>query len=218
MCATLIKHSPRTQTIHTDSTQTAHRRQVAHTQHTRSTHTQHTHAAHTQCWCEQPACRYWVGRALRVHTVFDQAGSVEGTGGRVRYDAGDCEIAIEWFQRDVSGGDERRTFKAWVADTATDDAGPLTGHTYTFNSTELRLISTPSTSAGAAMALEMRALPPVGGVPLHTVARSCARLASQPRPNYRNVVYQVHETRADPVEQMWEITTGSERVILDNCW
>ena len=30
-------------------------------------------------------------------------------------DPGDLEIAVEWFQRDVSGGDERRIFRAWAA-------------------------------------------------------------------------------------------------------
>ena len=94
------------------------------------------------------------------------------------------------------------------------DPGPIEGHAYTFNSTELRLISNSSAAAGAAIQLEMRALPPVGGVPL----RVCSRLVNQPRVNYRNVAYQVTETKASMPEQLWEITSGSERVILDNCW
>lgn len=154
--------------------------------------------------------------------VFDQAGSVAGSGGRVRYDVGDCEIAVEWFQRDVSGGDERRTFRAWTADEKTKDPGPKEGHEYTFNSTELRLVSSSSSSAGSAVTLEMQALPLVGGVLLHTVrngaTRSSKRTANQPRPNYKNVVYQVQQVRADPPEQMWEISAGSERVVLDNCF
>ena len=158
--------------------------------------------------------RYWIGRALRIAQVHDKPGSVAGSGGRVRYDAGDCEIAVEWFQRDVSGGDERRIFKSWAEDENAKDPGPIEGHAYTFNSTELRLISNSSAAAGAAIQLEMRALPPVGGVPL----RVCSRLVNQPRVNYRNVAYQVTETKASMPEQLWEITSGSERVILDNCW
>jgi hypothetical protein len=157
-----------------------------------------------------PICRYWIGRALKVAKVYDRAGSV----GRVRYDAGDCEIAVEWFQRDVSGGDERRTFKRWVANSEAKDPGPESGKIYTFNSTELRLISTASAAAGSAVHLEMQPLEPVGG----TALRTCARLVGKPRLNYRNVTFHVTEVRAEPPESMWEITAGSERVILDNCW
>ena len=46
--------------------------------------------------------------------MYKEPGSVDGTGGRVRYDKGDAEIAVTWLQRDVSGGDERRTFKVWA--------------------------------------------------------------------------------------------------------
>lgn len=120
------------------------------------------------------ADQYWVGRALRVVKVYTEPGSVAGTAGRARYDAGDCEIAVQWFQRDVSGGSERRTFKVWAADEEAGDAGPVDGETYTFNSTELRLINTPSASAGA-IQLEMRPLPPVGGAPLNIVQRASAR-------------------------------------------
>ena len=72
------------------------------------------------------------------------SGVVPGT--RTRYDAGDLEVEVEWMQRDVSGGDERRTFRGWEA-TPTNaeaglpaDAGPVAGKTYTFNSTELRAV------------------------------------------------------------------------------
>jgi hypothetical protein len=52
---------------------------------------------------------------------------------RERYDVGDLQIAVEWFERDVSGGDERRIFKLWAIDAGARDArGRLTGHTYTF--------------------------------------------------------------------------------------
>ena len=86
---------------------------------------------------EDDPYQYWVGRALRVEPEYTEGGSVAGTAGRVRYDPGDCEIVVEWFQRDVSGGSERRTFKVWAADEEAGDAGLVEGETYTFNSTEL---------------------------------------------------------------------------------
>lgn len=160
--------------------------------------------------------------------MYDKPGSVEGSAGRVRYDAGDCEIVVEWFQRDVSGGDERRTFTTWKrvvdCDGKVVDQGPVQGHEYTFNSTELRLISNSSASSGPSdvVRLEMRALPPVGGAPLnqvqHGATRSSARVASLARPNYRNVIYTKTTTYADPPEQMWEVSSGSERAVLDHCW
>ena len=36
-----------------------------------------------------------------------------GTQGRVRYDKGDVEFEVQWYARDISGGDERRIFKLW---------------------------------------------------------------------------------------------------------
>ena len=54
-----------------------------------------------------------------THTA---SGTVLGT--RVRYDKGDLEIEIEpWLQRDVSGGDERRTFRTWAATPGDEEAG-----------------------------------------------------------------------------------------------
>jgi hypothetical protein len=168
-----------------------------------------------------PHCRYWIGRATKIITVYKEPGSVAGTGGRVRYDKGDAQIAVTWFQRDVSGGEERRTFKAWTADKETDDAGPVEGETYSFNSTELRLIYNPEAGPGA-IQLDMKPLPPVGGTPLnvvqHTVQRASSRLAHVPRVDYRNIAYRAAEQRVDPPELLWEITAGSERVILENCW
>ena len=81
-----------------------------------------------------------------------------------------------------SGGDERRIFKAWTSNEEIGVGQPIAGHEYTFNSTELRLISSSSATAGNAIALEMSPLPPIGGVPLNVV-RSSGRLAAQPRPN-----------------------------------
>ena len=153
--------------------------------------------------------------------MYNEPGSVAGTGGRVRYDKGDAEIDVIWFQRDVSGGDERRTFKVWATDEDTRDTGPVEGKTYTFNSTELRLIYNLEAGPNA-IQLDMRLLPPVGAAPLniiqHTAQRSSSRLASKSRVDYHNIAYQVREQRADPPEEMWEIAAGSERVILDNCW
>jgi len=63
---------------------------------------------------EVDADQYWIGRALRIEKVFHQPGTVNGSGGRVRYDVGDAEIAVEWFERDISGGEERRIFKSWA--------------------------------------------------------------------------------------------------------
>ena len=116
-----------------------------------------------------------------------------------------------------SGGDERRIFKAWTGNEEARVGQPIAGHEYTFNSTELRLISSSSATAGNAIALEMSPLPPIGGVPLNVV-RSSGRLAAQPRPNYTNVTYQATWVCAEPPQQLWEISSGSERVVLDNCW
>ena len=71
------------------------------------------------------------------------------------------QIEVEWLQRDVSGGDERRTFRKWVATKAdaqtgaVADPGPAAGKVYTFNSTELRAVS-----------LTLEPVGPVGGAPL----------------------------------------------------
>ena len=62
--------------------------------------------------------QYWLGRAKRVVDRHTLSGTVPGT--RTHYDAGDLEVEVEWMQRDVSGGDERRTFRAWVARAAED--------------------------------------------------------------------------------------------------
>ena len=169
---------------------------------------------------EDNSDQFWIGRALRVVHTYKDAGSVVGTGGRVRYDAGDVEIAVEWFERDISGGDERRIFKAWAADEETGNVGPVAGEKYTFNSTELRLLYNPSAGPGA-IQLEMQ---PVDPAPLDTVqhvaARGSARLMQLPRPDYtnRNVAYHVRQQSADPPDQLWELSTGSKRAILDNCW
>lgn len=44
------------------------------------------------------------------------------------------------------------------------------------------------------------------------------RLVNQARPNYHNVTYQVHNVQANLPAQLWEISAGTERAILDNCF
>ena len=99
-----------------------------------------------------------------------------------------------WLQRDVSGGDERRTFRTWHATPAdvevgiVADAGPVAGVVYTFNSTELR-----------AVGLELEPVAPVGGAPLGVVARvrrAAASASDAARRAYMPGVTQtVHEDR-----------------------
>jgi len=146
-----------------------------------------------------------------VHT---ETGTVTGT--RVRYDKGDLEIEIEpWLQRDVSGGDERRTFRPWEAlpgDAAAGfaaDLGPVTGMVYTVNSTELR-----------AVGLELEAVAPVGGAPLGVVARvrRTAAVAGDSR-RLLGVTRAVHaEVAAPPLRELWMISSADENLILGHCW
>jgi hypothetical protein len=121
------------------------------------------------------------------------------------------EIEVEWFQRDISGGDERRIFTAWKrvvdADGKEVDPGPVEGKTYTFNSTELRMIN-----------VEMQLVPPVGGVPLDVVRRGSTRPAAQAaRQNWQGIARRVQTQRADPPEALWEIPASNERLVLDRC-
>jgi len=149
--------------------------------------------------------QYWIGKAVRIKQVHTAPGSQ----GRMRFDAGDLEIEVEWFHRDISGGDERRVFKRWAADVEAGDEGPQEGTSYTFNSTELR-----------ALDLKMQPVPPVGGVPLEVVRqearpqRAAAQVAMQ---LVRNIVFSAHQQRAAPPEQLWEIPAGEENAILLHC-
>ena len=63
--------------------------------------------------------QYWIGKALAHHKTHTEAG-----GGRVRFAPGDVEFAVEWYQRDISGGDQRRIFKQWARDEEAGDEGP----------------------------------------------------------------------------------------------
>ena len=153
--------------------------------------------------------QYWIGRATGAEVYKS-----DGTEGRVRYNEGDAKVTVEWFERDLSGGDERRIFKLWDGATA--------GRTYTFNSTELRAIKIP-----------MQLVPPVGGTPLNVVqqearprraaaehadARQREQQQTNPlRANPRGITSAVHEQRASPPEQLWEIPVGDEKRILEKC-
>ena len=125
------------------------------------------------------------------------------------YGKGDAEVEVEWFQRDMSGGDERRIFRRWAADAETGDAGPVEGEVYTFNSTQLRAIEGKT-------GIEMQLQLPVGGVPLKQVqpARAVAQAAMK---KIRNIVCRKQQQHATPPAQLWEIPAASERLILDIC-
>ena len=157
--------------------------------------------------------QYWIGKATRM-TKCNAPGSIAGTGGRVRYDASDFEVEVEWFHRDISGGDERRIFKRWVRDKSVDDPGPEEGTKYTFNSTQLRAIN-----------VKMQPVLPVGGVPLEVVAEE-VRLRRSPRVldaaqaaigRLSNIIFSAHQQCAQPAEQLWEIPGGEESAILMHC-
>ena len=107
----------------------------------------------------------------------------------------------------MSGGDERRIFKAWVHDETANDLGPNVGKKYTFNSSELRMIN-----------VEMQLLPPVGGAALDVVRRCAPRaMAQAARQNWQGIAKRVQTQRADPPEQLWEIPAGNERLVLQRC-
>ena len=129
-----------------------------------------------------------------------------------------CALQVDpWLMRDVSGGDERRTFRTWeatLADVTTGakaDDGPVEGVTYTFNSTELRSVG-----------LTLEPVAPVGGAPLGVVARvrraaaaagDVARRAQMP-----GVLRAVHEVVAPEPRALWTISAADENLILSNCW
>ena len=168
---------------------------------------------------EDDGDQYWLGWATRVVKTHSETGTVPGT--RVRYDQGDLEIAIEpWLTRDVSGGEERRIFRKWVATPAdmeagcAADPGPTTGKVYTVNSTELRSVD---------ITLEQVRL--VGGVPLGVVARERrhAAVAGDVRrrnalPGVAQAMKAVHEVVAALPRELWELSVADENLILANCW
>lgn len=140
--------------------------------------------------------RYWIGKATGKMVQHTERGSV----GRNRYDIGDWEVWVDWFERDVSGGDERRIFRRW------DGVGDGVNQ-HSFNSTELREID-----------VEMRPLPVLGGVPLDVVRRAPMRGAAQnANQRMQGILRVVREERPEPPEQLYEIMEGSESLILRNC-
>ena len=76
---------------------------------------------------------------------------------------------------------------------------------YTVNSTELRMLN-----------VEMVLVPPVGGVPLAAV-RPVRAGAQKARGFYLGILCRKQPVVALPPEQMWEITLGSESLILQWC-
>ena len=94
--------------------------------------------------------QYFIGRALSIKKIYTERAQV----GRTRYDAGDVEIEVEWFQRDVSGGDERRIFRSWSKDVELGDQGMLHQHC-TLASFVLSL-STPATVRSLTFVIELR--------------------------------------------------------------
>ena len=160
---------------------------------------------------EDDGDQYWIGKATKVVQVYDKAGKV----GRVSYGIGDVEVAVQWYHRDpAAGGEERRVFKLWTRNDAARDPGPVPGKVYTFNSTELRAIGDD---------IEMRPLG-VGGAPLDVVQREAravpVRAAAQRADEARRVnglVYRAQAQRAPPPEQLLELSSGSEGLILNRC-
>ena len=136
----------------------------------------------------------------------------------MRYDAGDLEIQISpWLQRDVSGGDERRTFRTWAATIGDEEAGlvadpgPVAGKMYTVNSTELR-----------AVGLVLEPVAPVGGAPLGVVVRvrrmAAAAGDAKRKAHMPGVAQAVHEVVAPAPQELWTISSADESIILSNCW
>lgn len=157
---------------------------------------------------EEDPDQYWIGKAVGM-TKCTAPGSIEGTGRRVHYDIGDFEVEVEWFTRDISGGDERRILKRWARDETAGDPGPEESKTYTFNSTELRAID-----------VKMQPVMPVGGLPLEVVrqeARPVRAAAQVAQGRWSNILYSAHRHRAEPPEQLWEIPSGEESSILLKC-
>jgi hypothetical protein len=148
-----------------------------------------------------------------VVKTHEAAGTVAGT--RLRYDKGDLEIEIEpWLTRDVSGGDERRVFRKWMATDAeagaVADPGPEAGRVYTVNSTELRAVDIALQPVGV-----------VGGAPLGVVARErrhAAVACDARRRSLPGVAHGVHQVIAALPRELWEISAADENLILSNCW
>lgn len=152
--------------------------------------------------------QYWIGQAVRIEKEHTVSGYVVGTGGRVRYDAGDLEIEVIWYERDISGGDDRRTFirmQTHASSSAVTNEG--SPPKYTFNSMELRHIF-----------VKMEEVPPVGGST--TVSQRLTRVPRHPArfgQSIRGVLQVVHAPRVQLPLQLWSIPTSEENLILSYC-
>lgn len=108
------------------------------------------------------------------------------------------------MERDVSGGDQRRTFHSTPAmETEACQLG-------TFNSTELRAVD-----------LRLELVPPVGGAPLGVVVRArraAAVAGTHARRRLPGVNQAVHEVVSPRMRELWEISAADENVILSHCW
>lgn len=162
---------------------------------------------------EDDSDQYWIGRAVGIVREHTQGGTILGTGGRVRYDVGDLEVEVLWYERDVSGGDERRTFIARSDIQTDDEEAPPDRVKYTFNSSELRLIK-----------VNMRPVEPLPGPQLQTIATRLARVRQQVErlgqyapTHISGVVRAVHTQRATPPMQLWTIDSCDENLILGYC-
>lgn len=149
--------------------------------------------------------QYWIGRVTGIKQVYQRNGSV----GRTHYGKGDAELSVTWYERDVSGGDERRTFKRWEG---------AAGEEYTFNSTELRLLGL---AASGATRLDMKRLDSglSGGAALREVQRLPSKrgAAKSARERIAHVTKTVRTQRVAPPAELWEITAASESAILAGC-
>ena len=155
--------------------------------------------------------QYWIGRALSMEMYTESSQNLDGVGRSERYDKGDFKIEVEWFERDISGGDERRIFRSRTQ--ADEEAGSTRRRVYTFNSSELREIN-----------VQMQLVLPVGGVPLNDVQpgrrsapRAAAAAAAISWQGIRGLAKRVTQQRADPPDQLWEIPVSDERQVLDKC-
>lgn len=109
------------------------------------------------------------------------------------------EIEIEWFDRHISGGEDRRIFKRERH--RSEDGVEIT---HTFNSKELRAVD-----------VKMQLVPPIGGV--RNESRPRRQSADAAAHSWRNILYAAHRQHAPHMDQLWEISEGEESYILDHC-
>jgi hypothetical protein len=142
-------------------------------------------------------------------------------GSRTRYNVGgDLEIEIDpWLQRDVSGGDERSTFRSWEATLADDAAGfaaagpgLLAGRVYIVAPSGIRRSYGRWASSWSPWRRWV-------GAPLGVVARvrRTAAVAAEAR-RLQGVTTAVHaEVAVPPLRELWTISSADENLILGYC-